>query len=132
MYAHQPATHVPPLLHVRSDVEVVALFPSLVCFAVGTGRGRRASGQEGQSAPVCRFFLSPSPLGPGMAQLRELLDADRATLFLVDAASGQLWSKVADGSSELRLPMGRGIAGHVASTGEVVSVAGASPVCVCV
>lgn len=60
-----------------------------------------------------------------MGQLRELLDADRATLFLVDAASGQLWSKIADGTSELRLPLGRGIAGHVASSGEVVCVKGA-------
>jgi hypothetical protein len=59
-----------------------------------------------------------------MGQLRELLDADRATLFLVDAASGQLWSKIADGTSELRLPLGRGIAGHVASSGEVVCVKG--------
>ena len=43
----------------------------------------------------------------------------------VDAATGQLWSKVAEGTSEIRLPLGRGIAGHVASSGEVVNVAGA-------
>jgi len=48
--------------------------------------------------------------------------ADRGTIFIVDAASGELWSKVLQGEEELeiRLPMGQGLAGFVAQTGEVI------------
>lgn len=53
--------------------------------------------------------------------------ADRATLFLVDAERGQLWSLVAQGLEhhEIRLPIGRGLAGWVAKEGLTVSLADA-------
>jgi signal transduction histidine kinase len=46
----------------------------------------------------------------------ELLDADRTTLFLVDADQQELWSKVLQGPDikEIRFPVGVGIAGWVA------------------
>ncbi|NOX38848.1 MAG: SpoIIE family protein phosphatase [Calditrichaeota bacterium] len=55
------------------------------------------------------------------------LDADRSTLFLVDVEKGEIWSKVllGDASLEIRQPIGRGLAGYVARTGEVVNVADA-------
>ncbi|HET9552788.1 MAG TPA: GAF domain-containing sensor histidine kinase, partial [Anaeromyxobacteraceae bacterium] len=54
----------------------------------------------------------------------DLLEADRGTLFLVDRARGELWSKVLKGgrTREIRLPAGQGIAGHVARTGRPASV----------
>ncbi|HLC29905.1 MAG TPA: GAF domain-containing protein [Dehalococcoidia bacterium] len=54
----------------------------------------------------------------------EVLHADRATLFLVDRARNELWSKVAEGLgvAEVRFPASTGIAGHVATTGEVVNI----------
>lgn len=54
----------------------------------------------------------------------EVMNAERATLFLVDHKSGDLWSKVAQGleSMEIRVPIGVGIAGHVALTGETVNI----------
>src|SRR5688500_787369 len=55
----------------------------------------------------------------------ELLDADRATIFLVDPDRGELWSKVALGigwGDELRFPIGTGIAGQVAATGETINI----------
>lgn len=54
----------------------------------------------------------------------EVMNAERASLFLVDPKSGDLWSKVAQGvdSMEIRVPMGVGIAGHVAATGETVNI----------
>lgn len=54
----------------------------------------------------------------------ELLDADRATIFLVDLDGGELWSKVALGMGvgEIRFPLGTGIAGQVAATGETVNI----------
>ncbi|HEY4613451.1 MAG TPA: ATP-binding protein [Bacteroidota bacterium] len=52
------------------------------------------------------------------------LGADRGTVYLVDDLKGELWSKVAggDGMKEIRLPIGKGIAGHVAKTGEVINI----------
>lgn len=49
-----------------------------------------------------------------------LLDADRSTLFLLDGASGELWSKVLEGREhrEIRLTVGAGIAGWVARSGK--------------
>ena len=50
----------------------------------------------------------------------EELAAERGTLYLVDAITGELCSRVAHlpEIQEIRLPMGRGVAGHVAETGE--------------
>ena len=59
-----------------------------------------------------------------MHQTSAVMDADRSTLFLVDEAKQQLWSKVAEGTarSEICIPLGSGIAGHVAKTGETVNI----------
>jgi adenylate cyclase len=53
-----------------------------------------------------------------------VMEADRSTLFLVDEAKQQIWSKVAEGTglSEIRVPLGAGIVGHVAKTGETVNI----------
>jgi putative ABC transport system ATP-binding protein len=59
------------------------------------------------------------------ARAAALLGADRATLFVVDRARGELWSKVAQGHAEIRIPLGSGIAGHVAETGRPRNVADA-------
>jgi K+-sensing histidine kinase KdpD len=52
-------------------------------------------------------------------------DADRGTLYLIDTANGELWSKVAQGPNmvEIRLPIGKGLAGYVAKTGETANIA---------
>ena len=53
----------------------------------------------------------------------KVVEADRCSLFVLDRERNQLWSKVAQGSkSEIRLPMGSGIAGRVAETGEVINL----------
>ncbi len=52
-----------------------------------------------------------------------LLDADRSTLFILDEARGELWSRVAlglEGRKEIRFNTNLGVAGHVARTGQVV------------
>lgn len=53
---------------------------------------------------------------------RELLDAEVGSLFVVDRERGELWSKVAENTDEIRIPMSKGIAGHVATTGEVLNI----------
>jgi len=59
-----------------------------------------------------------------VANTTELLEADRSTLFLVDAESGELFSRVLEGDEvrEIRLPRGVGLAGWVASQGEPVHI----------
>lgn len=55
---------------------------------------------------------------------RNEVGADRGTVFLVDAKRRELWSIVASGldHQEIRVPYGKGVAGRVAETGEVVNV----------
>lgn len=52
------------------------------------------------------------------------IDADRGTLYLVDDIKKELWSKVLQGENmvEIRLPVGKGLAGYVAETGEVINI----------
>jgi len=52
------------------------------------------------------------------------IDADRGTVYLVDSIKLELWSKVAQGENmvEIRLPIGKGIAGYVAQTGETINI----------
>jgi len=59
-----------------------------------------------------------------MAKVTELMEADRATLFLVTEDGQSLWSRVSQGGErvEIRLPVGEGIAGWVAQTREIVNI----------
>src|SRR5438094_5664202 len=54
----------------------------------------------------------------------EVLDAERATLFLYDPGRDELWSKTADQLeiNEIRFPAGEGIAGAVARTRAVENI----------
>ena len=54
--------------------------------------------------------------------MTQALDAERATIFLVDVDRGELWSTVALGSDEIRVPIGVGIAGAVAETGATINI----------
>jgi putative ABC transport system ATP-binding protein len=60
-------------------------------------------------------------------RLRDLLDAERTTLYLVDRDRRLLRSKIAHTAGveplDIRLPVGVGIAGHVAETGQAMNVA---------
>jgi serine phosphatase RsbU (regulator of sigma subunit)/anti-sigma regulatory factor (Ser/Thr protein kinase) len=54
----------------------------------------------------------------------EVMDADRATLFLYDESRKELWSKTAQRLEikEIRLPLGAGIAGQVAKTRTAINI----------
>jgi phosphoserine phosphatase RsbU/P len=54
----------------------------------------------------------------------ELLDADRATLFLYDESRNELWSKTTQRLEikEIRVPLGVGIAGTVAKTRTLINI----------
>ena len=51
-----------------------------------------------------------------------LLNADRATLFLLNDSKSELYSKIAKGADPITIPSDKGICGHVASTGEVLNI----------
>ena len=59
-----------------------------------------------------------------ISKTAEVLDAERATLFLYDPARDELWSKTADQLEikEIRFPVGAGIAGDVARTRAVENI----------
>jgi transcriptional regulator with GAF, ATPase, and Fis domain len=68
-------------------------------------------------------------LGTACERLARALRADRATIWIVDAEHGDLVTRVAvlpELPEGLRQPLVRGIAGHVALTGDVVRVDDAS------
>jgi serine/threonine-protein kinase len=51
-----------------------------------------------------------------------LVNAERATIYVIDEAKSELWSRVAmgDGVGEIRVPLGTGISGIVGLTGETI------------
>lgn len=68
-------------------------------------------------------------------KIGQILQAERTTIFMVDADKKELWSKIAQDdndasvqlvgekrSLEIRVPIGQGIAGHVAATGECLNI----------
>lgn len=58
-----------------------------------------------------------------MADLgRTLVAADRCSLWLLDEARGELWTKVAHGVDELRMPIGAGFVGYSVQTGEALCI----------
>ena len=99
-----------------------------------SGAGDRRAPAEGEGGPPSVLLALSSLLGAAVDVdallarivdlLRRAMDADRATLFLVDRARQELYSRAAHlpELDEIRLPIGRGIAGHVAATGDAVEV----------
>jgi len=53
----------------------------------------------------------------------QLLDAERASIYLHDPPSRQLWTRVALGAREIRVPDTAGIVGHVFQTNRLLRVA---------
>lgn len=60
-----------------------------------------------------------------MAEAKDMTNAERCSLFLIDEYTGELVSKVFDGDEathEVRIEQGRGIAGHVIKTGKLLNI----------
>jgi len=60
-------------------------------------------------------------------QSTELLNAERSSLFVLDHDTGELWTKIAQGlvGRTIRLPVGKGIVGHVAERKRTLNIADA-------
>src|SRR3954466_6895783 len=59
-----------------------------------------------------------------LKKITDILDADRATLYLLDEQRKRLLSRImiGDEARSIELPVGEGIAGHVAKVGRTVRV----------
>ena len=58
-----------------------------------------------------------------MSEATRTVEAERCSLFILDAVRGELWSRVAQGSQEeIRVPLSEGIAGAVARSGEIINL----------
>jgi len=55
-------------------------------------------------------------------RLTEVMGAERSSIFLLDEEERELRSKVAEGSEEITVPLGVGIAGEVARTGRSLRI----------
>lgn len=59
-----------------------------------------------------------------MDEAKQLMNADRSTLWLIDRERDDLWTKIPIGGTltEIRVPMGQGYVGRVAVSGELLNI----------
>lgn len=104
----------------------------------GQEQASQAPAQRASALERLQFLVETSKILNSTLDLSELLEiileittaqtgAERATLFLVDGERSELWSLIAQGlgHAEIRLPIGKGLAGWVAQTGEILNLADA-------
>jgi serine phosphatase RsbU (regulator of sigma subunit) len=63
-------------------------------------------------------------LGILLRTAADAVDAERGTVYLMSSDGAEIWSRVASGGQklEIRLPLGKGIAGAVARSGETIRI----------
>jgi adenylate cyclase len=73
---------------------------------------------------VAQTIELPQLIKKIVAKVKEILDCDRASFFVFDRESRELWSMEASGATmkEIRFPASSGLAGHAALTGQVVNI----------
>ena len=59
-------------------------------------------------------------IGLHAALARDLVGGDRSSVWLIDEANKELWTRVADGIKELRIPLNAGLVGACIAGGEVI------------
>jgi phosphoserine phosphatase RsbU/P len=106
-------------------------------MAVGNDEDRRVADLDRHVADLEKILDVTRALGvtvdldPLLAQIAaaatDVLDCERATVFLCDHAKGELFSRIATGMEgapieEIRFGMDKGIAGEVATTGKGVNI----------
>lgn len=57
-------------------------------------------------------------------QVQRILSGNKCSVFILDRQTNELWSKISQNQqyTEIRVPFGKGIAGHVAATGQIVNI----------
>jgi sigma-B regulation protein RsbU (phosphoserine phosphatase) len=87
----------------------------------GTARGNRISsvifdyaGKIGAAQDLDAL------LALNAAMARDLVGADRCSIWLVDTKNRRLWTKIAHGTQELRIPLGQGLVGYCVERNEAI------------
>ncbi|HEU5318007.1 MAG TPA: HD domain-containing phosphohydrolase [Chloroflexota bacterium] len=113
---------------------IVADVPASPVLDAPTAAERRLAELERQLAKqetvleITRSFASAPTLDQLLLTVADqtcaAVQADRTTFFLVDERAHQLWTKSTNALEikEIRVPMGVGMSGHVAVTGEILNV----------
>jgi len=57
-----------------------------------------------------------------ISKITEIMAAERTSLYILDRNKQELWTKVAECIDIIRLPLGEGISGRVAETGELLNI----------
>lgn len=79
-------------------------------------------------ARVTQSLMAETDLKALLARIhdgvKEVAEADRATIYLIDRDTNEMWSYVAHGMEQesIRFPLGRGIAGQVGASGEIINI----------
>ncbi|GAB4271501.1 MAG: hypothetical protein Kow0029_09260 [Candidatus Rifleibacteriota bacterium] len=88
---------------------------------------QQARENESHLLEIASVISSELQLKPLLEKIMEavtmILNCERATIFLYDEKTNELWSQVALGmNQEIRIPANRGIAGEVFTTGNTVNI----------
>ena len=113
--------------HMSDNPREIPLLPSSPCGKVTGDEERKDAarvsevifdyaGRIGQERDPERLL----ELTAGLA--RDVVSADRCSIWLCDPASGELSTRVAHGVGKIRLPSGQGLVGACVQTGEAVLV----------
>ncbi|MBN2283405.1 MAG: HD domain-containing protein [Deltaproteobacteria bacterium] len=57
-----------------------------------------------------------------ISRVTKVMAAERTSLYVIDWERSELWTKVAEGVGQIRLPIGEGISGRVAESGIIINV----------
>ncbi len=121
--AKSPAKSLLALFRVHARLASVALRDAQLLSSTQRALTRLSMLVEASKALGSTLDLSEL-LARALDVAKSQVEAERGTLFVVDETKGEIWSLIAHGleRQEIRLPLGKGIAGHVAKTGEIVNI----------
>ena len=57
-----------------------------------------------------------------ISKITKIMAAERTSLYILDRDKQEIWTKVAERIDIIRLPLGEGISGRVAQTGELLNI----------
>jgi putative methionine-R-sulfoxide reductase with GAF domain len=111
------------LLTVYGCVFVAAVILSLICFWPSQKRHTQFPTDTDRADRAKKAKELQSIFESVMTQGNTLVDAERATLFMLDTDKGELWSRVATGNKGIiKVPLNKGIAGACVTEGKIVNI----------
>ena len=109
-----------------ADSTAIQLILESFCSYHKTARGQRVAAALISATRLVERHVDPAELLDRVINAaKDLMSADRGTLWLLDTTRQQLWTKIPMGnkqSREIRLDVGQGFAGQVAVSREVLNI----------